>query len=72
MPAVKMVPIKDDETGETVGQKFGASDSFVKASQKNYVTMTRSDGKAVPVNKKLAQHYIDKGFEVAKSGKEKT
>lgn len=64
MPAVKMVPIKDDE-GNVVARYFEPSNSFAQAVQKNRLPMVRPDGKPVNVNKKLQArgHYDDRhGF----------
>lgn len=64
MPAVKMVPIKNED-GQTVAQYFEPSNSFAAAAQKNRLPMLRPDGRTVNVNKKLQArgHYDDKhGF----------
>jgi hypothetical protein len=60
MPAVKMVPIKNDE-GEVVARYFEPSNSFVSAVEKNRLPMLRPDGRTVNVNRKLQSrgHYDD-------------
>lgn len=72
MPAVKMVPIKNDE-GQVVAQYFEPSNSFVTAVQKNRLAMQRPDGKPVNVNRKLQArgHYDDRhGFTLPSAKKE--
>jgi len=64
MPAVKMVPIHDEE-GNVVDRRFEASNSFAAAAAKNRMPMFRADGKPVNVNRKLQArgHYDDRhGF----------
>lgn len=64
MPAVKMVPIKNED-GQTVAQYFEPSNSFAASAQRNRLPMIRPDGRTVNVNKKLQMrgHYDDKhGF----------
>lgn len=63
MPAVKSIPIRNEE-GQTVAQRFEASNEFQAHTARNYVPMQRGDGKAVRVNRKLAErgNYHDKGF----------
>lgn len=64
MPAVKMVPIKNED-GQVVAQYFEPSNSFVTSVAKNRLPMVRPDGRQVNVNKKLQArgHYDDKhGF----------
>lgn len=63
MPAVKMVPIKNED-GQVVAQYFEPSNSFAAAAIRNRVPMTRPDNKVVNVNRKLAAkgHYDDKGY----------
>lgn len=70
MPAVKMVPIHDDE-GNVVDRRFEASNSFAAAAQRNRMPMVRSDGKSVNVNRKLQArgHYDDKGFMTPEQGR---
>lgn len=60
MPAVKMVPIKNED-GQTVAQYFEPSNSFSASVAKNRLPMTRPDGRTVNVNKKLQArgHYDD-------------
>lgn len=67
MPAVKMVPIKDDE-GNVVARYFEPSSSFTISVTKNRQSMFRPDGRMVNVNKKLQArgHYDDRhGFTVS-------
>jgi hypothetical protein len=61
MPAVKMVPIKNEE-GVTVAHYFEPSKSFVESVSRNRMPMIRPDGKTVGVNKKLQAkgHYDDR------------
>lgn len=61
MPGVKTIPIKDDE-GNVVGQKFGPSKSFTDAIEQNYVPMQDAAGRSIRANKKITQHYVDKGY----------
>lgn len=64
MPAVKMVPIKNED-GQVVAQYFEPSNSFVASVVKNRQPMIRPDGRGVNVNRKLQArgHYDDKhGF----------
>lgn len=66
MPAVKMVPIKNED-GQTVAQYFEPSNSFAASVIKNRLPMIRPDGRGVNVNRKLQArgHYDDKhGFTV--------
>ena len=65
MPAVKMVPIKNED-GQTVAQYFESSNSFVAAVTKNRMPMFRADGRPVNINRKLHArgHYDDRhGFQ---------
>lgn len=72
MPAVKMVPIKD-ESGNVVAQRFGASNEVVASIKANSIEMKSPEGRSVQISKKLTEHFVGKGFEVAaKSGKERT
>lgn len=76
MPAVKMVPIKNED-GQTVAQYFEPSNSFTISVTKNRQPMVRPDGRTVNVNRKLQArgHYDDKhGFTlpVKAETKEKT
>ena len=68
MPAVKMVPIKDED-GNVVSRYFEASNSFATAAQRNRTPMFRSDSKQVNVNRKLQVrgHYDDKGFTLTRA-----
>lgn len=74
MPALKSVPIKNEE-GVTLGQRFEASASFLASLHGagdrpgNYSPMKRPDGKVVSVNRKLAGggYYDDKGYEPVKA-----
>lgn len=61
MPAVKMMPIKNED-GQTVAHYFEPSNSFAAAAQKNRLPMLRPDGKIVGVNRKLQAkgHYDDR------------
>jgi uncharacterized protein involved in high-affinity Fe2+ transport len=61
MPAVKMVPIKNED-GVTVANYFEPSKSFAESAQRNRMPMVRPDGKTVGVNKKLQAkgHYDDR------------
>lgn len=64
MPAVKMVPIKNED-GQIVAQYFEPSNSFAASVAKNRQPMIRPDGRGVNVNRKLQSrgHYDDKhGF----------
>ena len=73
MPAVKMVPIKNED-GQTVAQYFEPSKGFVEAAQRNRLPMFRPDGRTVNVNRKLQArgHYDDKhGFTLSAPSKEK-
>ena len=66
MPAVKMVPIRNED-GQIVAQYFEPSRSFSEAAQKNRMPMQRPDGKIVNVNRKLQAkgHYDDRhGFTI--------
>lgn len=69
MPAVKMVPIKNED-GQVVAQYFEPSNSFSASVAKNRFPMLRPDGKTVNVNRKLQArgHYDDKhGFTLSPS-----
>jgi hypothetical protein len=60
MPAVKMVPIKNED-GQTVAQYFEPSNSFVASVTRAMTPMTRPDNRTVRVNRKLQSrgHYDD-------------
>ena len=74
MPAVKMVPIKNED-GQTVAQYFEPSNSFSIAVQKNRHLMFRPDGRTVNVNRKLQRrgHYDERhGFTTSPAVKTET
>lgn len=64
MPAVKRVTIRDDD-GNVIDDRIEPHSTFVASAQKNRLSMLRSDGRPVNVNKKLQArgHYDDRhGF----------
>lgn len=64
MPSVKTVPIKDDDDN-VVAVKFGPSKTFTDSLDRNYVQMSNAEGHTIRANRKIQQHYADKGYELA-------
>ncbi len=74
MPAVKMVPIRNED-GQIVAQYFEPSNSFAASAAKNRMSMFRPDGRTVNVNRKLQArgHYDDEhGFTIDAPAKPET